>query len=157
MDYLLLKSIHILSSTLLFGTGLGSAFYKMRADRDGDLGAIVFASRNIVLADWFFTTPAIIVQPVTGLWMAFDAGYPLTSLWIIASIALYVLAGACWLPVVHLQMRMRDLAAEALMRGTPLPEAYHRYGRIWFWLGVPAFSAVAIVFVIMVIKPGLAG
>src|SRR3990172_9583678 len=96
MDYLLLKSIHILSSTLLFGTGLGSAFYKWRADRDGDLGAVVFASKNIVLADWFFTTPAIIVQPVTGLWMAFDAGYPLTSLWIIASIALYVLAGACW-------------------------------------------------------------
>ena len=154
MTYLLIKWVHILSATLLFGTGLGSAFYKYMADRRGDVAAIAFVSRHVVLADWWFTTPTVILQPVTGFALALIAGYPLTRPWMAASIGLYVVAGLCWLPVVWFQIRMRDLAAEAREQNTSLPEAYWRYARIWFWLGVPAFCAMVAVFGLMVLKPG---
>lgn len=151
--YLAVKTIHIVSSTVLFGTGLGTAFHFWRAVRSGDVRAIAAASRSTVLADWLFTTPAIVIQPVTGIIMAVTNGYPLGSTWLAASIALYLLAGACWLPVVFLQLRMRDLAAAAVAEGTPLPPRFHRLYGWWFALGWPAFIALAIVFWLMVAKP----
>lgn len=147
-----LKTLHVLSMVLLFGTGLGSAFYKWMADRGGELGHIAATNRHVVLADWLFTTPTVLVQPVTGLWMAHLLGLPWTTPWIAASLALYVLAGACWLPVVWLQIRMRTLSTRALAEGRPLPAAYWRMARAWFWLGVPAFSAMVLVVVLMVGK-----
>ncbi|MGQ0709949.1 MAG: DUF2269 family protein [Rhodoferax sp.] len=152
MDYLTLKTLHILSMVLLFGTGLGSAFYKWMADRSGNLAHIAVTNRHVVLADWCFTTPTVIFQPISGLWMAHLAGWPWASGWIAASLALYALAGACWLPVVWLQIRMRDLADTALRNGTPLPELYGRMARWWFWLGVPAFTAMVLVVALMVFK-----
>jgi uncharacterized membrane protein len=153
MAYFWLKLIHIVSSTLLFGTGLGSAFYMYRADRSGDIHAIVFAARNVVLADWLFTTPAVIVQPLTGFALIHLTHYSLTSLWILLSLLLYLVAGACWLPVVWLQMQMYKLAQQALLTQSQLPSLYHRYMRIWFWLGWPAFIAVLIIFLLMTFKP----
>jgi uncharacterized membrane protein len=153
MLYLGLKYLHLLSMVLLFGTGLGSAFYKWMADRSSDLTHIVATNRQVVLADWCFTTPTIIVQPLTGLWMAMLLGIPLTTPWLILSLCLYVLAGACWLPVVWLQIRMRDLATRALLSGIALPAQYWRYARLWFWLGVPAFSAMVLIVLVMVFKP----
>jgi uncharacterized membrane protein len=153
MDYFGLKFIHVLSAFFLFGTGVGSAFYMYRADRQGELHAIHFAAKNVVLADWIFTTPTVILMPITGFAMAYLAGYPVTQLWIVGSLALYILAGACWLPVVYLQIRMRDIAAEALARGTALPPLYHRYMHLWFWLGVPAFAAMVIIVHLMIFKP----
>lgn len=114
MDYLTWKTLHILSMVLLFGTGLGSAFYKWMADRSGSVAHIAATNRHVVWADWLFTTPTVIFQPLSGLWMAHLAGWPWASGWIAASLALYALAGACWLPVVWLQIRMRRLAEEAL-------------------------------------------
>jgi len=153
MEYLWLKYIHIISSAFLFGTGVGSAFYMLRANLSRDPHSIYFAARNVVLADWLFTTPTIIIQPVTGVMMMYIAGYSLIDFWIIASFALYFLAGICWLPVVYLQIRMRNMAKEALERGTELPLLYWRFGRIWFWLGVIAFPSIVIVFHLMVFKP----
>lgn len=154
-DYLLLKTLHILSSTLLFGTGLGTAFHGWMANRSGVLAARRVVNRNVELADWLFTTPAVIVQPVTGVWLANLAGYPLTTPWLLAAIVLYVLVGACWLPVVAIQIRMRRIA-EATPDGTELPIHYHRLARWWFALGWPAFIGVIIIFWLMVAKPELA-
>ncbi|WP_421869648.1 DUF2269 family protein [Motiliproteus sp.] len=153
MEYALVKVIHILSSTLLFGTGLGSAYYKWMADRSGDISTIASTNRIVVLADWMFTTPTVIIQPLSGFWLVKILGYPLDQLWIVLTIGLYLIAGCCWLPVVWLQIRMRDLAAEANNLNQELPRQYHRYARIWFWLGVPAFIAMTIVFGLMVFKP----
>lgn len=154
-EYTLLKYVHILSSTLLFGTGLGTAFHGWMANRSGDLAATAVVNRNVVLADWLFTTPAVIVQPVTGVWLAQVAGHPLTSSWLVVSILLYVLVGACWLPVVWLQVRMRKMAEQALATGTALPPAYHRYAGWWFALGWPAFIGVLAIFYLMIARPEL--
>jgi uncharacterized membrane protein len=153
MEYLAVKWLHILSSTLLFGTGLGSAFYMFFASRTRDARAVAVVVRYVVLADFAFTTPAILLQPATGFWLVHLAGFDLRSLWIAASIALYLLAGACWLPVVWMQMRMRDMASEAARSGAPLPEQYWRYLRYWVALGIVAFFSLVIVFFLMVVKP----
>lgn len=153
MEFLWLKWLHILSATVLFGTGLGIAFFKWSVDRSGDVRAIAVVMRRVVLADWLFTTTAVIVQPLTGLWLALLAGYPLTRGWVAWSLGLYLLAGLCWLPVVWLQLRMRDMAVRAAAEGGNLPARYHRYARIWFGLGIPAFAALIVVYYLMVFRP----
>ncbi len=152
MTYSLLKTLHILSMVLLFGTGLGSAFYKWMADRSGNLQHIAVTNRHVVLADWLFTTPTVIFQPISGVWMLILLGLPIDTPWVVASLSLYGLAGACWLPVVWLQIRMRTIAADALARQLPLPERYWRMARCWFWLGVPAFISMVLVVALMVFK-----
>jgi len=153
--YAVLKFIHIVSATLLFGTGLGTAFSLWMSYRCGNVAAIATAARITVLADWLFTTPAVIVQPLSGIALMWLVGYRLTTSWLLLSVALYLLAGACWLPVVVLQLRMRDLSADAARAGTALPPAFHRRMRWWFALGWPAFLAVLGAFWLMVAKPQL--
>jgi uncharacterized membrane protein len=153
--YLLLKWTHIISSTLLFGTGLGTAFHGWMSHRGGDVRATVAAARSVVLADWLFTAPAVIVQPVTGAAMMWLAGIPVATPWVAVSLVLYVFVGACWLPVVWLQIRMHRLALEALTRNEPLPPLFHRYAKFWFILGWPAFISVLAIFWMMVAKPDL--
>jgi len=153
--YLLLKWTHIVSSVLLVGTGLGSAYYMFFANRSGSLAAQAVVSRLVVRADWWFTTPTVILQPVTGVAMAHMAGWPLTTPWLALSIVLFLLAGACWLPVVWLQIQMAKMAQQALDTGQPLPERYGRFSRTWELLGYPAFAAMVAVFVLMVLKPPL--
>lgn len=152
MLYLSLKCLHILSASVLVGVGFGTAFYKWMVDRSGDLRAIAYMGRLVVLADWLFTTPAIILQPLTGLWMLHIAGYPLGSPWIAWTLLLYALAGVCWLPVVWLQYRMRALALTALAADQALPPTYWQYARIWFCLGIPAFFAMLAIYALMVFK-----
>ncbi len=153
MDPLWIRYLHIIGATLLFGTGLGTAFHGYLAYRSGNVHAIVVTARTVVLADWLFTTPAVILQPITGTVLALQYGYPLTSGWILASFALYVITGACWLPVVWLQIQMARFARSAHARGTSLPPAYYRYLRLWFWLGWPAFTAVLLIFYLMLRRP----
>ena len=155
MSYLLLKYIHILSSTLLFGTGLGTAFHGFLAFRTKDPRVAAAVGRSVVLADWLFTAPAVVIQPVTGVTMAVLAGVPLTQGWLALSIALYVMVGVCWLPVVWLQIQLRRMAAACIEGGDPLPQLYDRYLRLWFMLGWPAFTAVLAIFYLMVFKPEL--
>ena len=151
--YLTLKTIHIISATALFGTGAGSAYYMLRAHLSDDVHAIAVTTTHVVAADWLFTTTSGIVQPITGVWMAWLVGLPLTTTWILWSFILYLVAGACWLPVVWLQYRIRDMAQQAVADGTPLPPRYYRYMRIWFLLGWPAFISLVVVFFLMVFRP----
>ena len=155
MTYLVVKWLHILSSTLLFGTGLGSAFYMFVASRTRDVRVIAVVVRYVVIADWAFTTPTVILQPITGLWLVHIAGYPLDSPWIVVSVALYLLAGAAWLPVVWMQIRMRDMAAAAAREGGGLPPRYWSHLKAWVALGVVAFLSLVVVFYLMVAKPQL--
>jgi uncharacterized membrane protein len=155
MTYLLVKWLHILSSTLLFGTGLGSAFYMFFTSRTRNPQAIAIVVRQVVIADWVFTTPTIILQPLTGFYLMHLMGVPLTTPWIGWSVALYLLAGAAWLPVVWMQIRMRDMAVIADRAGTPLPPRYWKFLRIWVALGIVAFAALVAVFYLMVAKPSL--
>ena len=152
-EYLVVKWIHVLSSTILFGTGIGSAFYMFFASRQADAKVAHFVVRHVVIADWLFTTTAIIVQPVTGVWLAHIAGLPLTAAWLLWSIVLYLVAGACWMPVVWIQYQMRAMARAAAESNTALPARFHRLFRVWVALGVPAFAALVVVFYLMVAKP----
>ena len=153
MDDLVVKWLHILSSTFLFGTGIGSAFYMLFTSLSRDVRAIAVVSRHVVLADWIFTASAGIIQPLTGAYLIYLAGFAWTSSWIMWSVALYLLAGACWLPVVWIQIRMRDMAQVAARAGSDLPQQYWRYLRTWTLLGIPAFIAMVAVFWLMVTKP----
>ncbi len=152
--YLALKFLHLIGAAVLFGTGLGIAFFLYRAERKEEPEAIAATLRTVVLADYVFTATAAIAQPLTGLALVHLGGYALSQTWLWASLALYVLVGVCWLPVVALQIRMRDLAEQATVANEhKLPPAYHRLSRLWFWLGWPAFLSVMAIFWLMIAKP----
>ena len=153
--YLILKTIHVISSVFLAGVGFGSAFYMFCANRTKNVQAQAVVARFVVLADWIFTTPTIILQPLTGFALLSMAGWPMTTPWVIWSIALYLFAGACWLPVVWLQIQMKRMADEAVASGTILPERYWTYARWWEGLGYPAFVAMMGIYYLMVAKPNL--
>jgi uncharacterized membrane protein len=153
MDYTILKWVHILSSTILFGTGVGSAFYLFMANREKNVANIYFATTHVVVADWLFTSPAIIVQFITGMWLLRLTGYSFSDNWVRWGVALYFFAGFCWLPVVWIQIKMRDMAKAAAETATPLPESYWRLDRWWIAAGSLAFPAVIVIFYLMVAKP----
>ncbi|WP_183443289.1 DUF2269 family protein [Pseudoduganella violacea] len=153
MDYLLLKWLHILSATLLFGTGIGSAWYLLLTVLSRDVAAIAVVSRILVMTDWLFTGLTMLFQPASGFYLAHLAGYPLHSRWLLWSIGLFLLALLCWLPVVWIQMRLRDLALAAAREHAPLPPRFWPYFRCWIALGVPALAAFLAVFYLMVAKP----
>ena len=152
MEYALVKWLHVLSSTVLFGTGLGSAFYMLVISRTRDAHAIAIVARYVVIADLAFTTPTVIIQPLTGFYLARLAGFPIGSPWIATSFALYLLGGVCWLPVVWMQIKMRDMALQADADGGELPDRYWRFLRWWVALGIVAFLALVAVFYLMVTK-----
>jgi uncharacterized membrane protein len=153
VEYLLVKWLHVLSSTFLFGTGIGSAFYLLFASMQRDAKIIAFVARYVVIADWLFTATTIIIQPATGIYLAHLMQMPLTSGWLLWSFVLYAIAGLCWLPVIGLQMRMRDLAAQAAAQNAVLPNRYWQLFRWWVALGIPAFFAFLAIFYLMVAKP----
>ncbi len=153
--YFALKFLHIIGACVLLGTGAGIAFFMLAAHLTGDPPSIAATARIVVIADFLFTATAVVAQPVTGVWLAAVVGYPLTEGWIVWSIALYVVTGLFWLPVVWMQMRMRDLAVEAVRTGLPLPKAYHRLFRWWFAFGFPAFAAVLGILWLMITRPPL--
>jgi uncharacterized membrane protein len=155
MLYFLLKMVHIIGAAVLLGTGAGIAFFMLVAHLRGDPREIAGVARTVVLADLLFTASAVILQPITGTWLAWLSGYSLREGWIAASIALYVVTGAFWLPVVWMQMRMRDLAVHAVETGTKLPAEYHHLFRWWFVFGFPAFAAVLLIFWLMIARPTL--
>lgn len=153
--YLVAKWLHILSSTVLFGTGIGTAFQMVWAMQTDNPVIIAKVSGGVVMADWLFTTPAGVIQPATGLWLIHLQGWSLGEPWLIAAYILYGVAFVCWAPVVHLQMRIRDLATVAAENNAPMPDAAKRAFRIWFVLGWPAFAALMAIFWLMVAKPEL--
>ncbi len=157
MLYFGLKFAHVIGATVLLGTGAGIAFFMLMAHRTGNAAVIAAVARIVVIADFLFTATAVVVQPVTGFLLVHYAGYSPWDGWIVLSIALYLVTGAFWLPVVWMQMRMRDLARTAAVSGGPLPDAYHRLFRTWFAFGFPAFAAVVAIFWLMIARPQIAG
>lgn len=153
MFYLWLKLIHIVSSTILFGTGIGTACNMFLAHRTRDPYIIAMTARYVVFADWIFTSTSGFIQPVTGFWMMHLAQYSLASFWLWGAIMGYLIAAFCWFPVVHLQIKMRDLAIKSVKEKTELPPLYFRYFKYWFYLGWPAFISLIIVFYLMTFKP----
>jgi uncharacterized membrane protein len=155
MVYFLLKIVHVIGAAVLLGTGAGIAFFMLVAHLRGEPHEIAGVARTVVLADFLFTASAVILQPITGTWLAWSSGYSLRDGWIAASIALYVVTGAFWLPVVWMQMRMRVLAVHAVETGTKLPAGYHRLFRWWFAFGFPAFATVLLIFWLMIARPAI--
>lgn len=153
--YVLLRLVHILSAAVLFGTGAGIAFFMVRARRTRDPAIAAAVGRMVVLADFLFTATAVVVQPLSGLALIRLQGYRLDEPWLLASYALFLVVGACWLPVVWIQQRLARLAAAAAVAGEPLPPAYDRLYRVWFVLGWPAFAGVIGVYALMVSRPSL--
>lgn len=153
MTFLILKMIHILSGAVLFGTGAGIAFFMLRAHHTNDPATVAAVGRIVVLADFVFTATAVVVQPATGVAMILLQGWRPFEPWLVQAYVLYGLIGACWLPVVWMQLRMTRLAEAAAIDGAPLPEAYHRLFRWWFALGWPAFAGVLAVYWLMIAKP----
>jgi len=153
MLYFAVKYLHLVGAAVLLGTGAGIAFFQLMAHRGGNVDAIAAVARIVVIADFLFTATAVVLQPITGVVLAGLDGYPLGEGWIVLSIALYLLAGTFWLPVVWMQIRMRDLAAVAARAAQPLPRQYHRLFRIWFAFGFPAFAAVLAIFWLMMTRP----
>lgn len=151
--YVLARLVHILSACVLFGSGAAIAFFMLMAWRSGERAGFALAARHVVLADWLFTASAVAVQPLSGIALAHLAGWPLTAPWLLASYSLYGFIGACWLPVVWIQYRVRDRLA--VTDGVAVPPEVHRLMRIWFVLGWPAFAALIGIFVLMVTKPAL--
>ena len=151
--YYVLKFLHVIGATVLLGTGAGIAFFMLLAHRTGNPVVIAAVARIVVIADFVFTTTAVILQPITGLLLVRSVGYELSEGWIVASIVLYVFTGLFWLPVVWMQARMRNLARQAVEAGTPLPDEYHRLFRRWFAFGFPAFAAVLAIFWLMIARP----
>lgn len=151
--YLLIKAAHIIGAAVLLGTGAGIAFFMLMAHRTRDPALVAHTARIVVLADFIFTTTAVIAQPITGGALAHLAGFPFNTGWVVLSLALYVVTGLCWLPVVWIQMRLRRLAEAAVAAGEPLPPAYDRLFRVWFVLGFSAFAAVLAIVWLMVAKP----
>jgi len=153
MAYFVLLYLHIIGASVLLGTGAGIAFFMLLGHLGGSPPVIAAIARIVVIADFLFTATAVVAQPLTGLALAKIMGWPLGEGWIAFSLVLYLLTGACWLPVVRMQIRMRDLAAAAAATAEPLPAAYHRLFRWWLALGIPAFTAVLAIFALMIAKP----
>ena len=153
MLYLALKYLHVIGAAILLGTGAGIAFFMLMAHLGGKAALIAGVARIVVIADFVFTTTAVVLQPITGLLLVRAVGYSLWEGWIVLSLVLYVVTGAFWLPVVWIQMRLRDLAAEAARTETPLPRLYHRLFWTWFAFGFPAFGAVLAIFWLMIARP----
>lgn len=152
MSYEIVKLIHLLSMLLLLGIGSGSAFYKYITDKRGSLEAIVHINKQVVLADWLFTTPSAIIQPLSGVALAHIIGYPLTTPWIFYSIILFIFSGVLWLVALYLQIRMRDISIACLKHNKELPPLYYRMAKIWFLLGIPSFLAMFTVMLLMVFR-----
>lgn len=151
--YSFIKAIHVISATILFGTGLGIAFFMFCSWFTKDLHGKFFAIRTAVLADYVFTAPAALIQPATGVWLVWNGGFRWTDHWLLVTYVLYAIAALCWLPVVWLQIRLKEIVAAGLSAGGPLPARYHRLFRIWFLLGWPAFAGLVAAFFLMVLKP----
>ena len=151
----LLRWLHVIGAAVLLGTGAGIAVFMVMAHRSGDVAAIAHTTSTVVVADWLFTASAVVLQPVTGLVLAYMIGWSLTEGWILASIGLYLLVGAFWLPVVRIQIRLRDIARVAASNQSDLPAEYWRLYRIWFACGFPAFIGVLTIIYLMVARPSL--
>ena len=151
--YFLIKFVHVLGAVVILGTGTGIAFFMLMAHRTGDAVFIARTTSVVVIADAIFTLSAVLLQPLTGGLLMMLSATPITERWLLASLALYVLAGLFWVPVVFMQIEMRDLARKAAEQRSALPERYFVLFRRWFAFGFPGFGATMLILWLMIAKP----
>ena len=151
--YFLIKYLHVVGATVIIGTGTGIAFFMLMAHQSRDVPFIARTSAVVVIADAIFTLSAVILQPISGTALMLLSGFGLEERWLVASLGLYVVAGLFWVPVVFMQIEMRDLAGAAAQNGTALPERYFVLFRRWFVCGFPGFGSVALILWLMIQKP----
>jgi uncharacterized membrane protein len=151
--YFIVKYLHVLGAIVILGAGSGIAFFMLMAHRSRDAAFIARTASVVVLADMLFTLSAVIAQPITGVALMEMSVTSLTERWLAASLALYVVAGAFWVPVIFMQIEMRNLAGVAAEKGAPLPPRYFTLFRRWFLFGIPGFGSVMIILYLMIAKP----
>lgn len=152
---LIYRVLHVIGATVLFGTGAGIAFFMVMVSRTGKPALIAHVAETVVIADTIFTATAVIMQPLTGYLLAREIGWSLSEGWIALSLILYVFTGLFWLPVIWIQIRLRDTARKAAADGVPLPAEWRRLYRIWFACGLPAFFAVLGIIWLMLARPAI--
>ncbi len=145
--------LHVLGACVLVGTGSGIAFFMVMAHRTRNAAYIAHTASVVVTADLVFTASAVVVQPVTGLLLVWGLGWSLIEAWILLSLALYVFIGLFWVPVVFIQIQLRDEAFRAVDEGSELSPRYHRLYGIWFACGIPAFAAILVIVWLMLTTP----
>jgi uncharacterized membrane protein len=154
MDWaLVLRWLHVIGACVLLGTGAGIAFFMVMAHRTGNAMLIAHTARVVVIADWIFTASAVVIQPITGALLVEAVGWSWSEGWLVLSLALYVVTGCFWVPVVWMQAKMRDLAQAAAEAENPLPPLYYQLYRAWFICGFPAFFAVLAIIWLMRAQP----
>lgn len=153
MLYFLVKYLHVLGAIVILGTGTGIAFFMVMAHRSHDAEFIARTASVVVIADAVFTLSAVILQPVTGGLLMMLSATPITERWLLASLGLYVFAGLFWVPVVFMQIEMRDLARKAAEQRSALPDRYFVLFRRWFAFGFPGFGATMLILWLMIAKP----
>jgi uncharacterized membrane protein len=151
--YFIVKYLHVLGAVTILGTGTGIAFFMLMAHRSGDPAFIARTAATVVIADMLFTASAVILQPVTGGLLMALTKTSLTERWLATSLGLYAVAGLFWIPVIFMQIEMRDLAQTAATHHTPLPGRYFRLYRRWFIFGIPGFGSVMAILWLMIAKP----
>jgi uncharacterized membrane protein len=151
--YFLVKYLHVLGAIVILGTGSGIAFFMLMAHRSRDAAFIARTASVVVIADMLFTLSAVLAQPVTGGLLMMLSNTSLAERWLVTSLALYAVAGLFWVPVVFMQIEMRDLARIAAGKGEMLPPRYFALFRRWFLFGIPGFGSVMIILWLMIAKP----
>jgi uncharacterized membrane protein len=151
--YFLVKYLHVLGAIMILGTGTGIAFFMLMAHRSREAAFIARTAGVVVIADALFTLSAVILQPVTGGVLMALSSTDIGERWLATSLVLYAVAGAFWVPVVFMQIEMRNLARAAAENGTPLPPRYHALFRRWVLFGIPGFGSVMIILYLMIAKP----
>jgi uncharacterized membrane protein len=153
MLYFLVKYLHVLGAIVILGTGTGIAFFMLMAHRTSNAEFIARTAYVVVIADAIFTLWAVILQPLTGGLLMMLSATPITERWLLASLGLYAIAGLFWVPVVFMQIEMRDLARKAAEQRVALPERYFVLFRRWFAFGFPGFGATMLILWLMIAKP----
>lgn len=151
--YFLVKFLHVLGAIVILGTGTGIAFFMLMAHRTHDVAFIARTASVVVIADAIFTLSAVILQPVSGGLLMLLSATSITERWLLASLALYAIAGLFWIPVVFMQIEMRDLARKAAAQRASLPARYFVLFRRWFAFGFPGFGATMLILWLMIAKP----
>ncbi|MBI5323041.1 DUF2269 domain-containing protein [Bradyrhizobium sp.] len=148
-----IQYVHALGAIVILGTGIGIAFFMLMAHRSADPAFIAKTAEVAVIADFLFTLSAVLLQPVTGGLLMWLSSTSITEGWLMTALGLYLIAGLFWVPVIFMQIEMRDLARTAVVKGAPLPPRYFTLFRRWVLCGIPGFGAVMIILWLMFVKP----
>lgn len=149
----IVKTVHIVSAAILFGTAFGITFFMFRSHAADTLRERYFAVRTTVLAENLFVLPTVFILPLTGIWLLHDGSHDPDALWVALAIALFTAGGVCWLPVVWLQVQLRNMLADAVRGSHAVPERYRTLYRVWCLLAWLPFAILIVIFALMVAKP----